>query len=989
MTKDPDDGRGTPSRRPIWIGAGLACLLATALLTVVNHKESKLKAGENAPPVLREQTASNGPETEAGLIARRVELGMNAVSALSADPNGPLAPAMVPEREVIGSGWKNDKTPAMADFSAWTDRYLAASGSERSKLENEGVKLAEARREALLAQIVSDPRTALANALPLAVRGQLPDGVQAKLERRVDAYGDISVMNAMAVPGGGPIEPSDRAAIDGTFYEAHRYGDLTNVPYALDAPLHGIAVAGKMAVLDSPVRMLEEGEKLAGSVVNEACPVSNKTVATAGAGTVPKGNETVFQVGPEIYQTCEPDHVTNVEAAIVAGEKQAQPTGKTIAEMGLHALCMPKPQALGDSGSAGSAGYIGKPPSSITHGGKNILVMRVQASDGAYPANGSPTDFNNMFFGAGGFDTRMRRISYNQTWLNAADVTNLMTLPQPKTYYVGNPLGSAYDCNRWITDAKAAAVAAGYNLSNYAQLIVAHESYNTGAAGLAWGGYIFLNGYFQVEVTLHEYGHTFWLPHANSWYATDGNPISTAKQHREYGDAADPMGNAYGANQYNSFNPYYKNICSWLPDDAVQSVTANGTYRVYQHDGATALNRTLALKIGRDQEFSYWISIHGDPVAQTNFNNGVQVYAVSSWRYSDTHLLDINNPGDDNRDNAPLANGQSWYDAAADLTIRTVAVGGTNPNHYADVQITFGPRNTGAYRPLVSGGVYRLKNRQTGLYLAVPGNSNTNALPVTMESAVVTDGQQWVIWRNADGTYSMNHKGTDKWLDVYGALNTDGADIVQHTGNGSDAQKWYGTLNPSGYMLFARKGTEGKLLDMDSGSANDVHQWGFNGGPSQEWYPELMSMTYGTYRITPRHAQGQVLDVYTASTASGAAIKLNQWNTGSNQKWTLSAATGGYLRITPTSATGLALEVANASDTDGALIRQWTWNDSAAQHWAFSRIDGNWLRFTPQFTTARALDVPGADNQYVDGTATQLGTYSGTQDQQWRFIDPN
>ena len=875
----------------------------------------------------------------------------------------------------------------MQAFAEWTTRYVAAAPGDRDALEQEGVAIAEARRAALEKQIAGDPRRALANAVPLAMREQLPASIVERLEERVDAFGDISLVHAMAVEGGAPIASKDRAAIDGQFYEAYRYGDRTNVPYAKDASLHGIVINNKLAVLDSPVRVLEEGERLDGEVVNESCPVSGTTVGRPGAGAVSAGEKTLIQVGKDIYETCEPAHVTNVETAIVAGEQRAEQTGKTLEELGLHSLCMPKPMALGDSGSAGAAGYIGRPPISLTHGGKNILIMRVQANDTGFPANGSPTDFNNMVYGSGGFDTRMRRISYNKTWINRADITPVMTLPQPRTYYVGNPLGSGYDCNRWITDAKAAAQAQGYNLNDYAQLIVAHESYNTGAAGLAWAGYIFLNGYFGVEVTLHEYGHTFWLPHANSWYASDGNPISPAKQHREYGDAADPMGNAWGANQYNSFNPYYKNICSWLPDWAVQAVTKNGTYRVYQHDGATDLNRTIALKLGRDQEFNYWIGIHGDPVAQGDFNNGVGVYAVSSWRYSDTHLLDLNNPGDENRGNAPLGVNQTWYDANADVTIKTVAVGGTNPNRYADVQVTFGPRSTGAYRPLVSGGVYRLKCRQNGLYLDVPNNSNGNAVSLQMYAGNNSQAQNWVIWRNSDGTYSLNHQGTDKWIDVYGANNNDGADIVQHTGNTSDAQRWYVTQNPSGYLIFTRKGTDGKTLD--AGGDNNVHQWGFNTSPTQEWYAELTGISYGTYRITSRHAQGQALDVYYASTASGAEVKINQWNAGGNQQWALSTASNGRLRITPTHAPGMALEVANGSDTNGGTVRQWTWNDSTAQRWNYSRVDGNWLRFTPDCATTRALEVSGNDDQYADGSRVQIWQYSGALDHQWRFIDVN
>lgn len=989
----PHQATGRQRRKRWAAAAGAVAVLITAGIFLIPHSQdpASAAASNSNPKASARPEKLSGEEKEMKRLADLVERGKKAIPMAPVAVDSPPVAAIMPERELIASGWTKDPDPAMQDFAAWAKRYAVTPAASRGALEEEGIAAATARRAALEAQISSDPRRALANAVPLSVREQLPASVQSLLEARVDDFGDVSLVNAMAVPGGEAIAPIDRVAIGDSFYEAYRYGNRENVSWMRDVSLHGIAVGNKLAVLDSPVRVLEEGERLDGATVNESCPVSGKTVASVGKGTVKADNKTQFQLGSSYYETCEPGHVANVESGIVASEKANEPTGKTLADLGLHALCMPKPQALGDSSAPGTAGYLGKPPTSMTFGGKKILIMRVQANDTGFPTNGSPTDFNNMVYGSGGFDTRMRRISYNNTWISQADVTPVMTLPQPRTYYVGNPLGTAYDCNRWITDAKNAAVAQGYVLANYAQLIVAHESYNTGAAGLAWAGYIFLNGYFGVEVTLHEYGHTFRLPHANSWYTTDGNPISTGKQHREYGDAADPMGNAWGANQYNSFNPYYKNICSWLPDSAVQTVTRNGTYRVYQHDGSTALNRTVAIKIGRDYEYNYWIGIHGDPVAQANFNNGVAVYAVSSFKFSDSHLLDMNNPGDDNRDNAPLTVNQTWYDAAADVTIKNVAVGGTNPNRYADVQITFGPKSKGNYRPLVSGGVYRFKNRNNNLYLGIAGNSSTNGVPITVAAASGTAAENWVAWRQTDGSYSFNHQGTDKWMDVDNNGQGDGPEIWQYTGNTSDAQRWYIGQNPDGYVYFTHKGTDGKVIDMDPGGVNDVHQWGSFEATWQQWYPELVGMSAGTYRLIPRHANGQVLDIAGGGTGNGAATNLYQWNATSNQLFTLSDVAGyaGRIRLTPNNATGKALDVNASGTANGTKLQQWDWlgTGNAAQRWAYTRTDGNWLRFTPDCATGSCMEVSGDDNSFNNGSVVQLWQFTGAVDQQWRFAD--
>ena len=957
------------------------------------------QAADSSPPEVIGQSQHLKANERNGLSRnpdeRRLEklakLGENAIPTAMEDPQGLPVAAIMPERELIGSGWKSDPEPAIASFAEWTNAYLSTPAANRVEMEEKGVQLATSRREFLKSQISEDPRRVLADAVPLAVREQLPEAVEGLLEERVNGYGDLYSLHTTPLPdGSGGAAVFDYAHIDGESYEAFRYGKRTATPYVNGASLHGVALDNKLALLDRPVRTLEPGEKLDGATFNEYCPVSEATVAKPASGTVAAEDKTVIQIGTDLYGTCEPAHVTNVESAIVAGEQSAENTEKRLTNHDLQSIYKKSiaggTQILGagDSGISGSSGYIGKPPTTLTHGGKNILIMRVQPTDKPFPAWATVASFNDTVTRSDGWDVRMRRISYEKSWINRADITPVMNLPQNSAYYTG----TGYQWGRWVDDSKAAAAAQGYNLADYSCFVVAHEGYSQfGAAGWGGGGNIWCNGNFDVRLFVHEYGHVFWLPHANSWYSTDGNPISPNREHREYGDANDPMGNAWGANAFNSFNAYFKNFCGWLPDTAVQTVTRSGTYRVYQDDGATAHNRPLALKFGRDYEFNYWISIRGDTIAQANYNNGAAVMAVSSWRASDSKVLDMNNPGDDNRDNAPLAVNQTWYDSAADLTIKTVAVGGSNPNRYADVQVTFGPKNQGGYRPLVSGGVYRFKNRHNGKYIDVPGNSSSDGVSVQAANASGTASQNWVAWRNADGSYSFNHQGTTKWMDVVSNGQGDGVDVIQYTGNGSDAQKWWVVQNPAAHLFLVHKGTDAKVLDMDPSGVNDLHQWGHNDGNWQQWYPELVAITPGTYRLLPKHANYECLDIAGVSTADGAQAHLWEYVSGANQKWEVSNPVGSWLRLTPTHAVSKALDVNGMGSANGTKIQQWAWYNNAAQHWGISRTDGNWLRFTPECASGSCLEVNGADNQFGNGSIVQLWQFTGTQDQQWRFAD--
>ena len=539
-----------PPRRFVIASATLLGVCGIALLWNQFPAADSAKVAEKHRQDASSERHASGQDAESRRLEKLAQLGEKAVSTMDGDAGGPPVAAIMPERELIGSGWKSDPEPAVANFAEWANRYLAAPASEREKMEEQGAELASERRDFLKVQISDDPRRALADAVPLAVRQQLPEAVEDLLEDRVNGYGDLYSLHTTPLPDGEGAPTFDYARIDGQSYEAFRYGGRTATPYVNGASLHGVSIDGKLAVLDSPVRTLEPGESLERGSVNEYCPVSEETVTTPVAGVVAEDNKTVFQVGTDLYGTCEPAHVTNVESAILAGEKGAENTQRTLTNHDLQALYKRSAagsavMGLGDSSVSGSTGYIGKPPTSLTHGGKNILIMRVQPTDKPFPAWATPATFTDTVTRSDGWDVRMRRISYQKGWINRADVTPVMNLPQNSAYYTGN----GYDWGRWADDSKAAAAANGYNLADYSCFVIAHEGYGQfGAAGWGGGGNIWCNGNFDVRLFVHEYGHVFWLPHANSWYSTDGNPISPNRQHREYGDANDPMGNAWGAN---------------------------------------------------------------------------------------------------------------------------------------------------------------------------------------------------------------------------------------------------------------------------------------------------------------------------------------------------------------------------------------------------------------------------------------------------------
>ena len=137
-------------------------------------------------------------------------------------------PAMAELRAAtLGTSWGEEEQLELKAFSGWAKLYLSIEDRQsRQVMEAKGENLAEVRREAMVELIRSDPETALASAVPVTVRRQLPAKIQRHLESRISATGTLSVQ--AAVPDGtGPVRESlfRTAMVADNEYRAHVYGD--------------------------------------------------------------------------------------------------------------------------------------------------------------------------------------------------------------------------------------------------------------------------------------------------------------------------------------------------------------------------------------------------------------------------------------------------------------------------------------------------------------------------------------------------------------------------------------------------------------------------------------------------------------------------------------------------------------------------------------------------------------------------------------------
>ncbi|RFM27027.1 RICIN domain-containing protein [Deminuibacter soli] len=269
----------------------------------------------------------------------------------------------------------------------------------------------------------------------------------------------------------------------------------------------------------------------------------------------------------------------------------------------------------------------------------------------------------------------------------------------------------------------------------------------------------------------------------------------------------------------------------------------------------------------------------------------------------------------------------------------------------------------------VGGSNYKIINRNSGKAVDVAGFSLSNGGNIQQFTYNATDNQKWTFELLSappivsGGVYKVTNKNSNKVMEVEGAAAANGANISQNQWMNTDNQKWTVTDVGSGYYSI-RAVHSGQAVDVVASSTADganITQWPYYGNTNQQW--QILDAGSGYYKIVNRNS-AKVVDVENFSLSNGANISQYHWTGTDNQLWKFELQTAGV----PARIATLPIAKKAAADSAVALNPVLTLFPNPAS----GELHVRWNFPAAEKTTLQVFSIDGKLQQAQTATNTAL-----------------
>lgn len=276
---------------------------------------------------------------------------------------------------------------------------------------------------------------------------------------------------------------------------------------------------------------------------------------------------------------------------------------------------------------------------------------------------------------------------------------------------------------------------------------------------------------------------------------------------------------------------------------------------------------------------------------------------------------------------------------------------------------------------------YNIVNVNSGLNLAVAGNSTGSGAAIVQQGADNALDQEWQLVPVGDGGYKVVNRNSHLQLAL--PSTTQGSQLVQAADDKAKDSQWrFSSAGSGAYNLVSA--SDGMLADVSGNSTaagGQIIQWPANNGANQHWTLVPVPDANQSYRVENRQTGGR-LDVSGDSTADSAT--LVQWsdNGQADQRWTFVKQSGGSYTIVNANS-GKLVNIPGPTTTQATQLIQFADDGNSNSRWTLVD-EGPGVVGLKSVYDGQLIDVSGGNT--ATGTAIIQFPANGGLNQGWTLV---